>query len=74
MMAPGTTFVFITATTKVKHCNATPLISCSVVDYGCELNAQLFFCVCSNFQIRIFCLHNDTKHSLSQISGSYLYE
>lgn len=73
-MASGATFVSITAMTKIKHCNATPLISCNVVDYGYELNARLFFFLCSNFQIRIFCLHNDTKHSLSQINGSYLYE
>lgn len=48
MMAPGATFVSITAMTKIKHCNATPLISCNVVDYGYELNAQrfFFFCVC----------------------------
>lgn len=45
MMAPGATFVSITAMTKIKHCNATPLISCNVVDYGYELNAQRFFCV-----------------------------
>lgn len=48
MMAPGATFVSITAMTKIKHCNSTPLISCNVVDYGYELNALLFsffFCV-----------------------------
>lgn len=45
MMAPGATFVSIVEMTKIKHCNATPLISCNVADYGYELNAQLFFCV-----------------------------
>ena len=43
MMASGTTFVSITVMTKIKHCNATPLISCNVADYGYELNARLFF-------------------------------
>lgn len=42
-MAPGATFVSITAMTKIKHCNVTPLISCNVADYGYELNARLFF-------------------------------
>lgn len=46
MMAPGATFVSIRAMTKIKHCNSTPLISCNVVDYGYELNAQLFFFFC----------------------------
>lgn len=35
VMAPGTTFVSITAMTKIEHCN--------VEDYGYGLNALLFF-------------------------------
>lgn len=72
-MATGTTFIFITVNAEAIHCRSTPMISCSVLDYGYELNAQPFL-VCSNFQIRIFGLHDDTKHSLTQISGSFLYE
>lgn len=72
-MATGTTFIFITVNAEAIHCRSTPMISCSVLDYGYELNAQPFL-VCSNFQIRIFGLHDDTKHSLAQISGSFLYE
>lgn len=77
-MASGTTFVFITANAKAVHCRSTPVVPwravpCRALDYGYELNTQPFL-VCSNFQIRIFGLHDDTKHSLTQISGSFLCE